>query len=437
MDLRGAEGGADARTVVAIVLSMIAFVAAQCGGDDDSSDRDAAADGDADADSDADADGDTDSDADADADADAGPVTCNEQGATRTIDCGFCGTQDQICAADGLWHDDGECVGPGECDPGAIQREACGTCGQRERLCSASCEWRAWGACDENPDGECTAGVEEATREGCEPGDIQSRRCLDTCRWEVVTPCSSDCIGDPQAVGTDEEEICIPGGPFIMGGADPNDWTYDDPEHEVILYPYFIERFEVTNERYHACVDAGVCDDLADDRWRLDGYDNPDGVRWGVEGVPHPDAEAFCAWIGHRLPTEAEWEKAARGSSPDRRQFPWGDAEPTCDEAHHYYCPGRSMEGGDIDAYPAGVSPYGAERMMDGATEHVEDVFQADYYDVSPGVDPRGPDAGDEYTKRGFGENHEPQLMPRLTARWVGDRDVHGGIRCVRSTEAR
>jgi formylglycine-generating enzyme required for sulfatase activity len=157
-----------------------------------------------------------------------------------------------------------------------------------------------------------------------------------------------------------------------MGGADPNA-TDDDPEHEVTLYPYFIDRFEVTNERYRACVDAGVCLDPLD--WaRMDDYDTERGSRWGLEGAAWEDARAFCEWIGRRLPTEAEWEKAARGPSPDRRPYPWGDEAPTCAEAHHSSCPGWVMEGGNVDDYPDGVSPFGVERMMDGATECTADL---------------------------------------------------------------
>jgi formylglycine-generating enzyme required for sulfatase activity len=407
------------------LVLIVIRAAAACGDDDDTTGRDAAIGGDGDADTDGDADG------DGDAGTDAGPPeTCDEQGATRTIDCGFCGTQDQICAADGVWHDDGECIGGGECDPGAIQREACGTCGTHERVCSASCEWRAWAACDENPAGECTSGVEELTRDGCEAGDIQSRRCLEDCTWELLRPCGPDCIGAPEDVAADAEEICIPGGPFVMGGADPNS-TNDDPEHEVVLYPYFIGRFEVTNERYRVCVADGGCTDPVE---RYDAYDADDRARRPVLGLAWDQAEDFCSWAGGRLPTEAEWEKAARGPSPDRRIFPWGDASPSCAQTQVGDCPGYAFEVEDIDSYPDGASPFGVERMVDGAYEVVADWYDEGYYADSDLVDPRGPDVGDERVVRSISEGYAAEVFPPLTAR---DRGFPTGVRCARSAEER
>ncbi|MBI2893818.1 MAG: SUMF1/EgtB/PvdO family nonheme iron enzyme [Deltaproteobacteria bacterium] len=411
---------------------------AAAGGDADAdvdadSDGDNDADGDSDTDADSDADGDSDTDADSDADAgtdaDAGPEPCDEQGATRTIDCGFCGTRPQICAADSLWHDDGDCVNPGECRPGAIQEDGCGLCGTYERVCSASCAWNEWSACDQDEGAECEPGGQEVTRDGCEVGDIQERRCSDSCRWEALRECGPDCIGDPRDAGTDAEEVCVPGGPFIMGGADPDNQD-DDPEHEVVLYPYFFDRFEATNDRYRECVGDGDCTE-PDPFWYRT-YDEPDAGRFPITRLEQEQVEAFCAWAERRIPTEAEWEKAARGPSPDRRTYPWGDEPPTCDEAKHGSCP--YYEGDEVDDRPAGASPFGVERMTDGVDETTADWYAEDYYAESPRVDPRGPELGNAHAGRGVGEGYPADSFPGLTQRWEGDG---GGARCARSAEER
>lgn len=425
------EANCGSRTTCVLPLVLVTLLSVGCGEDtapiDASSGVDAAADGDADADTDGDSDTDGDGDSDAGAGIDAGPVPCDEQGATRTVDCGFCGSQDQICAADGLWHDDGECMNPGECRPGAIQQDGCGLCGTRERVCSASCTWNEWSACDEEQDVECDPGVEEVTRDGCEPGDIQERRCSDSCRWEALRECGPDCIGDPQGVGTLAEEVCVPGGAFIMGGADP-DYDNDDPEHEVVLYPYFIDRYEASNDRYRECVDDADC--TAPDDRRNPWYYDPDDGRKGIVLLTQAQVEDFCAWAGRRLPTEAEWEKAARGPSPDRRIFPWGDDPPACDQANQQGC--EHFE--DVDAYPAGASQYGVERMLDGADEANADWYGEYYYSESPRVDPRGPANGDVHVGRGIADGLPADMYPPLTQRWDGDG---GGVRCARSTEER
>jgi len=176
--------------------------------------------------------------------------------------------------------------------------------------------------------------------------------------------------------------VFVPAGEFLMGSLESEqDW--EQPQHTVHVDDFWIDRTEVTNEQYRRCVDAGACqaptnaeDDL------FNGADKP------VVGVSWYDARAYCKWLGeatdqeYRLPTEAEWEKAARGT--DGREYPWGDVfdgsklnfcdvncafggeEPSwkdrgADDGHQYTAP--------VGSYPAGASPYGVLDMAGNVYE--------------------------------------------------------------------
>jgi formylglycine-generating enzyme required for sulfatase activity len=184
--------------------------------------------------------------------------------------------------------------------------------------------------------------------------------------------------------------VYVPAGEFIMG-SDEGD-SKEQPVHTVYLDAFYIDKTEVTNAQYRECVEAGACDTPEDTAY----YDNADYAQHPVVFVSWNDADAYCRWAGKQLPTEAEWEKAARGT--DGRLWPWGN------EWHAERC--NSAEGGKgnttpVGAYPEGASPYGALDMAGNVWEWVADWRGEDYYSQSPDRNPRGPDSGHYRVLRG------------------------------------
>ena len=183
--------------------------------------------------------------------------------------------------------------------------------------------------------------------------------------------------------------VYVPAGEFIMG-SDEGD-SDEQPVHTVYLDAFYIDRTEVTNAQYRECVEAGACDTPADTRY----YDNADYAQHPVIWVSWNDADAYCRWVGKRLPTEAEWEKAARGT--DGRTYPWGEGI-DCDHAQYGECAGQTVP---VGSKSKGVSPYGALDMAGNVWEWVTDWYDSDYYARSPFQDPQGPDSGDYRVRRG------------------------------------
>jgi formylglycine-generating enzyme required for sulfatase activity/predicted nucleic acid-binding Zn ribbon protein len=227
------------------------------------------------------------------------------------------------------------------------------------------------------------------------------------------------------------ELMFIPKGDFLMGSDPENDpyfYGAESPSHLVYLDDYWIYRTEVTNAMYQKCVDEKRCPrpDQPGSNTRKEYFGNLAYDNYPVVYVSWKDALAYCKWAGGRLPTEAEWEKAARGI--DGRLFPWGDEPPSADLANF-----SVQDTVAVGSYPDGASPYGVLDMAGNVIEWVFDYFQSTYYRVSPYENPQGPASGSTRVYRG-GSYHNLDAALRVVMR--GSRsenhaNVDIGFRCV------
>ena len=216
----------------------------------------------------------------------------------------------------------------------------------------------------------------------------------------------------------------IPAGPFYMGSPEGVGGESEHPLHIATLDPFWIDETEVTRSHYQNCIDAGACkaEDVNGHDPPLANWNDPIEVTWDV-------AQAYCRWAGGRLATEAEWEKAARGS--DARTYPWGEEPPACSRANHNGVAGFCFNGvTPAESFPAGTSPYGVLDMAGNVTEWVSDWYDPDYYARSPEQNPPGPDSGKGRVVRG-GSWYDAYPYIRTAYRDVYDPTATAGFRCV------
>lgn len=230
--------------------------------------------------------------------------------------------------------------------------------------------------------------------------------------------------------------VTIPAGTFLMGNPEGKGRADERPQRSVHLDEFAIDQVEVTNERYMAFV-------------KSTGHRNPPnpygtGPLSSVAGIEHLpvvqttwyDAKAYCSWAKKRLPTEAEWEKAARGT--DGRLYPWGNEPPTAKRANF------DREWDDehtlhaVGALPGGDSPYGVKDMAGNAREWVSDWYDAEYYQHAPDRNPQGPDKKGVVRSIRGGSWHSPASDITTSGRGRGGfaLQTHGtGFRCARGLE--
>ncbi len=226
--------------------------------------------------------------------------------------------------------------------------------------------------------------------------------------------------------------VTVPAGNFLMGSTTGDD--DEKPPHSVYLNAYQIGKYEVTNEQYAQCVKTGVCQPALDRQGQPYRYIDPQYARHPVVYVSWYSAVAFCTWAGGRLPTEAEWEKAARGT--DGRTYPWGNQAPNATLVNY----DENVEDTtQVGTYPAGASPYGALDMAGNAWEWTADWYDDEYYPDSPSANPVGPETGYHRVLRG-GSSWDSARQIRTSYR--AGPSVHEmppnsiGLRCARSVSS-
>jgi formylglycine-generating enzyme required for sulfatase activity len=219
--------------------------------------------------------------------------------------------------------------------------------------------------------------------------------------------------------------VLIPSGEFTMGS--DNGDTDEQPVHRVFLDSYYIDRFEVTNGRFAKFVEAIH----SEPPWGFEDRETPivhadQPVRW----VNWMEAIGYCLWVGKRLPTEAEWEKAARGT--DGRIYPWGNDPPTPAQAVFGLKEGAETVS-PIGNRKKGQSPYGIHDLAGNLYEWTTDWYDEEYYKKIPAINPQGPAEGTAKVQRGGSYINTPYRL-RSSFRTKGDPTEHEpnvGFRCA------
>ena len=242
--------------------------------------------------------------------------------------------------------------------------------------------------------------------------------------------------------------IHIPAGEFAMGAAAGQDdlaLAEERPQHLIYLSEFWMEQTEVTNARYQVCVAEGACaaPKKLDSRTRSSYHNHPGYANYPVVNVTHEQAGAYCQWAGGRLPTEAEWEKAARGA--EGRLFAWGDQFPNSLLTNFNAIISDTAE---VGSYPQGATPEGLLDMTGNVWEWVADWYDQGRYrkavvaTAEPGglpkgdADPTGPASGTDRAVRGGGFMSETQFV-RASNRWNRPPEAYHhavGFRCVTTT---
>lgn len=246
-------------------------------------------------------------------------------------------------------------------------------------------------------------------------------------------------------------QLYIPAGTFTMGGMDVYRENDEQPAHEVTLHAFWMDQVEVTNGMYNLCVQAGICRSPVEVRSdnREEYFGNPEFNDYPVVFVTWYDADAYCTWSGRRLPTEAEWEYAARGN--DKRNYPWGDELPNEYTANFMNLVGDTAR---VGSYAEGASPFGVLDLAGNVWEWVADRYRPDYYNKSTAENPQGPTEDEVFNtfrvirggsfqedglflrlaNRSFLDGPNPKAQPDEEA-YYGKSSFVIGFRCAQAAE--
>jgi formylglycine-generating enzyme required for sulfatase activity len=250
--------------------------------------------------------------------------------------------------------------------------------------------------------------------------------------WWLVLASSPACSDKARTVEIPNAPMVeVPAGTFLMGCVpmEGRECRGEEmPAREIYVSAFAIDRTEVTVAAYRRCQEAKVCGKPLP---RDDSDPN-----YAITGVTWFDADRYCRWVGRRLPTEAEWEKAARGT--DGRSFPWGEQEPDCTLAQYRPPHPKASCGNDwvapVDAHPRGAAPSGALDMAGNAPEWTADWYHYSYYNFGPRKDPTG-DASDRTghgrAVRGRLDRYDLEIYHRIGS--LPTTNGGYGFRCARS----
>lgn len=295
----------------------------------------------------------------------------------------------------------------------------------------------------------CNAIGEEA-----EPTPIPVATAIPTV--ESVQNEAGDSVAEDTEAGTERVtpvdgmvQVFIPAGDFRMGGVDAKSEQDEMPDHKVTMSAFWMDKLEVTNAMYMLCVQDGACEPPTSfgSEQHQKYFNTDEFADYPVVYVTWGDASDYCAWAGKRLPTEAEWERAARGD--DFRTFPWGDERPDGSRANFNH---KVNDVTRVGSFPSGASPYGVMDMAGNVAEWVSDFYDATYYSLGIAVNPTGPLAakgaqaqrrvvrGGSYqdtekdirvSNRGSASGPNPDANDMNSVEYIGESSPKIGFRCV------
>jgi formylglycine-generating enzyme required for sulfatase activity len=236
--------------------------------------------------------------------------------------------------------------------------------------------------------------------------------------------------------------VYVPGGEFVMGADEPEKQDFN-PAHPVDVAGFWIYSTKVTNEMYNLCVSLGQCTPTVSTTGEpgatLPGtslvsyFTGPDDNGYSLKDLPVTNvtwdqADNYCKWVGGRLPTEAEWEKTARGE--ESKIQPWGDEPAACNFLNFKDCAGLLSS---VLDHPEGISDYMALDMAGNAYEWVNDWYQKDYYPQSPASNPTGPVDGEKRSVRGssFDTGLDYVISAQRSSLEPDQSKIDVGFRCV------
>ena len=252
--------------------------------------------------------------------------------------------------------------------------------------------------------------------------------------WVVSPEVSAE---HPPVIEKDPVEmVIIPAGTFIRGSSPENGRLDEQPKRKIHIDTFAIDKYEVSNSRYIEFLD----ETLHKPPFNVYGQGLLTTEK-GISDLPvvqvtWHDAVDYCFWAGKRLPTEAEWEKAARGN--DNRLYPWGNEPPTPDRAQFdgEWDGKKTLK--RVDSMPKGQSSSGVFQLSGNVREWTQDWYDADYYANSPDRNPRGPNTGIlKVIRGGSWRSFDSDL--RVASRGKGGfaLKTHGiGFRCARDIDS-